>query len=243
VVVGLLALLIAIGTESLQSLSPERSASLGDLQRNLVGAAFALLVSGLVLLPGNTRPSLARVLTATILVLMAAIFSFGPVVGVYTQQRERIAMFPKLIDLRDSRVTNYVRVSKRSQLEVVQSDKARRESSGPDELKVRFGDSEYPTLYIKHLGQHWHAYEQLVFELLVEGEESLPLVAAVQYEGSHAPNSRYNFVAPPGVNRVEVPRNRLVPDDATGIKIKDLLLYTTRDNAGRSIFVRAIYLR
>ena len=243
VVVGGIALLIAAGTEWLQSFTPSRSASVADLLNNLVGAGFALAVSTLVLLPEPKRPGIARLLVAAGVMLAGAVYSFWPVVELYEHKRERQAMLPGLIDTQDPRLQNYVRTSQHSDLMVLGLEGTWPDYVGKKVIRVRFGNSEYPTLYVEDLGQAWHTYGALVFDIFVVGDDALGLVAAVQYEGSLGTSSYYEFTAEPGANRIRVPRNQLVPDGASGIKIRDLLLYTSRENAERSLLVGAIFMR
>lgn len=244
-VVGVVAVLLAAGTELLQTLVQDRSASVGDLQRNLIGAGFALLVSALVLRsnPTDRRPCKGRIAAALVILVVLAIYSFWPVVALYEHKRDRLAMFPALIDPADSRLTNYVRVSEYSHFTVIRLAGSWPEYVGRQVLRVQFGESAYPTLYVEDLGQHWHTYDNLVLDLFVPVDTPLPLVVAVQYAGSTGTSSYHEFVAQPGANQIVIPRVALVPDGANGINVRDLLLYTTSEFAGSSLLVGALYLR
>lgn len=244
-IAGVLACLLAAGTELLQTLVLNRSASVGDLQRNLVGAGFALLVSTLVLpgAAGFSWPGVPRSIAAVLALLALTVYSFWPVYSLYQLKRDRFAQLPALIDIQDPRLSQYVRVSPYSHLTEVRLDGSWPAYIGREVLRVQFGDSEYPTLYVEDLGQHWHTYDDLVIELFVPGDEPIELTIAVQYQGSYGTNSYRELVAQPGANVIDLPRDAFVPDGATGIKVRDLLLYTTNSFAGRSLLVGAMYLR
>lgn len=249
VVVALCALLLAGATELLQTFTSDRLASVGDLQRNLVGAGFALVFSALVLParlippPKSLWPSVPKLFLAAVVLVATAIYSFWPVYQVYEHEQVRTARLPQLLDMSDPRLTSYVRTSKYSNMIVIGLEGNWPEYIGRDVIRVQFGDGEYPSLYVEDLYQHWHTYAALVLDLFVAGEEPIPLVAAVQYEGSAGTSAFFEFTAQPGANSIEVPRAELVPDNASGIKVRDLLVYTTSAHAGRSMLVGAIYLR
>lgn len=249
VVVAICALVLAGVTELLQTFTSDRLASVGDLQRNLVGAAFALVFGALVLparlfpAPKSLWPSAGKIALAAVVLVATAIYSFWPVYQVYKHGQARTAMLPQLIDPLDPRLRSYVRTSKYSNLIVIGLEGNWPEYIGRDVIRVQFGDSEYPTFYIEDIGQPWHTYETLVLDLFVAGEEPLALVAAVQYQGDDGTSKYFEFSAQPGANRIAVPRKELVPDNASGIKVRDFLLYTTSEYAGRSMLVGAIYLR
>jgi len=110
-------------------------------------------------------------------------------------------------------------------------------------LRLDFGDGEYPTFYISEVMQRWASYSELVLDVFVPGDEPLSLTVGVQYEGSDGTSAYVEEDLAAGAARWVIPRVKLVPDQATGLRIRDVLVYTTSDNAGRSILIGRMFLQ
>ena len=91
--------------------------------------------------------------------------------------------------------------------------------------------------------QVWAPYAQLVVDVFVLDEEPLPLTVGVQYEGSVGTSDYVEKTLTEGPNRWVIPRSELVPDGATGLRVREVLIYTRSDHARRSILLGRIFLQ
>jgi len=107
-------------------------------------------------------------------------------------------------------------------------------------LRLEFGTDEYPTLYVHELMQRWAPYTSVALDVFVLDGLPLPLTVAVRYEGSVGTSAYHELTLAPGANNLVIPRAKFVPDDATALRVDDLLIYTTQEHAGRAILLGSI---
>jgi len=238
--VGGIALVLALGTEFAQSFSSEREASRGDLIRNLVGGVLGCIFATAFFGSGNTA---GRIGIAIAALLALVIYSGWPPWQELELRRYRATLVPEIVDFTDERSQRYVEVNDGSLLRFGTGNALWPDYEGRNILRLTFGANEYPTLYIKEVMQRWAPYSELVLDVFVLGDEPLLLTIGVQYEGSAGTSAYAEKELPAGASRWIVPRDKFVPDEATGLRVRDVLIYTTEDHAGRAILLGRFFLQ
>ena len=230
---------LAVATEYAQTYVGDRSASVADLQRNLVGGGLGLLFSLLVI---PWRPTWWKVLLG--LLIGAALLAYAalPLWQHAQLNAWRAQLAPALLDPADARSERFLSTTRDTRFARGRAQGRWPAFEGRSVLHLTFGATDYPTLYVQDLNQRWQAYDTLVLELFVLGDAPLPLVAAVQYAGATGTSAYREFSAEPGAQRIEVPRRALVPDAASNVQVRDFLLYSRGDQAGRALLLGALYL-
>jgi len=260
-VVGGIAVVIALGTEFIQSFLPNRSASQSDLVRNAVGGVLGFIFATALMhsdqplkdleekrLHAESYSRWGRLGPLRIFVALAALVALV----VYTVwrpwqelelQRYRATLLPAVVDFADERSHHSIDINEGGLFRFGTGTALWSDYEGEQLLSLTFGDSEYPTLYLMEVMQAWAPYSQLVLDVFVMGDDPLPLTVGVRYEGSDGTSNYVEKILPAGANRWVIERNQLVPDGATGLRVRDVLIYTTSDHARRSVLLGRLFLQ
>ncbi len=260
--VGGIAAALSLGTEFAQSFIPNRSASLGDLVRNAVGGVLGFIFA--TALMHSTQPfeepvrqrertgvlkGLKLVFTPLRLCIALATLVALFVYSVWQPWQElklkryRATLLPNIVDFGDERSRHAIEVNEGGSFRLETGSALWPEYEDQGLLSLSFGDSEYPSVYLKEVMQIWVPYPQLVLDVFVLGEDPLALTVGVQYEGSVGTSNYVEKELPAGANRWVIPRNELVPDEATRLRVREVLVYTNSDHAGRSILLGRFFLQ
>lgn len=245
-IVGTIAIGLAVVTELAQLYVEDRSASVGDLQRNLLGGVLGFVFAAALIRVGHDQPllvwSLPRGVLAGLACLALAGFSAWQPWQELQLQRYRAELLPTVVDFADERSAGFISANEGSWFRFGEATSVWPEYSGRQVLRLTFGDEEYPTLYVRELLQRWASYQTLALDVFVLGDAPLPLTVAVQYEGSAGTSAYHEVNCVPGANKLSIARDQFVPDEATGLRVRDLLIYTTAEHAGRSVLLGAAAL-
>jgi len=234
------AAVLAVGTEVVQIYVAHREASVGDLQRNTVGGVLGLIF-GLALMPGDRlRFSAAALGVAATALIALVIYTALPLWQALELRRYRAELAPTLVDFSDARASQFLSTNGDSWFRTGAAAADWSSYAGRQVLRLEFGADEYPTLYVNELMQRWAPFNTLVLDVFVLDGQPLPLTVAVRYEGSVGTSAYYESTLRPGANNLLIPRAKFIPDDATALRVDDLLIYTTREHAGRAILVGTI---
>jgi|GEM_PF-2905810 len=258
--VGGIAVALAVGTEFAQSFIPDRSASRGDLVRNAVGGVLGFVFASALL--HSAQPfkdmerqragaskglglhlSPLRIVIALLSLLALFVFSAWQPWQELQLRRYRTNLVPMVVDFNDERSQHSIEVNEGGLFRFGAGNALWPEYQGQGLLSLSFGDSEYPTLYIKEVMQLWEPYSELVLDVFVLGDDPLLLTVGVQYEGSYGTSDYVEKELPAGANRWVIPRNELVPDGATGLRVRDVLIYTSSDYARRPVLLGRFFLQ
>ena len=241
------AVVLSFGTEFIQGFVDERTASGADLVKNAVGGMLGLVFAlalhasraetkGLLLTP-------PRIGIALISLLLLVAFTLWQPLQEFKLYQYRSTLVPKVVDFEDERTEQFIGVNEGGFLGFGTARDRCPELAGARVLRLTFGDSEYPTLYINEVMQVWAPYRDVVFDLFVPGKKPLPLTLGVQYEGSEGTSAFSEGLLSPGPHRWVIPRSVFVPDGATGLRVRNVLVYTTADQAGRSVLLGRLFLQ
>ncbi len=240
VLVVVIAAVLAVGTEYVQTYIADRSGSVGDLQRNAVGG-FLGLIFALALMPEREyRFTPAALGLAFGALVILAIYTALPPWQALDLRRYRAELAPTLVDFADPRASQFLTTNGDSWFRIGAATDDWPDYAGRQVLRLEFGTSDYPTLYINELMQRWAPFDRLALDVFVLGAQPLPLTVAVQYEGSSGTSAYQESTLVPGANRVRIPRVKFLSDDATALRVRDLLIYTTEEHAGRAILLGSI---
>ena len=246
-VVAAIAGVLAVGSEAVQLYVESRSASVQDLWSNLAGGALGFVFATALLGTDHEGPLLrlgvGRVLLGLAVLLVLALFTIRQPWQVLELRAYRAELFPVLADFADARASDYLSTNTDSHFRLGKATDLWPQYSGKQVLRLQFGEQEYPTLYINESLQRWVPHEELAIDVFVLDNEPLPLTVAVQYEGSAGTSAYVEQELQPGENRWRIDRSRLVPDEATGLRVRDVLIYTTRQNAGRAVLLGGVWLQ
>lgn len=244
--VGGIAVVLAVMTEAVQIYVVARSASALDLQRDLVGGVLGFILGSAVIRVGADRPllifSLPRVCVALLAGLALALYTVWQPWQELQLQRYRAQSLPVVVDITDERAARFVTTNEGSRFRFGAATALWPAYEGQQVLRLTFGEHEYPTLYVSELMQRWATYSELAVDVFVLGDNPLPLTIGVRYEGSWGTSAYEEVSLVPGANALRIPRERFVPDEATGLRVRDLLIYTTADFAGRSLLLGSVVL-
>jgi len=248
--VGGIATVIAVGTEFAQSFMPDRSASWDDLLRNAVGGGLGLIFAIALFYKSQNKfradsssYGALRLCVAVLAVLALLVFSAWQPWKQLQLQRYRATLLPTIVDFADERSQPSVEVNKGGLLRFGIGNALWPDYEGKGILRLTFGESEYPTLYLKEVMQHWAPYSELVLDVFVLGDDPLALTVGVRYEGSVGTSAYFEKTLPKGASRWTIPRNKFVPDGATGLRVRDVLIYTTSGYAGRGVLLGRFFLQ
>ncbi len=255
-VVGGLALVLAVGTEYAQTFVATRSASGADLLRNLVGGVLGFVFSEAVFWrtrnPDSMNPAgrfglqplgLMRGGVVLLTLVLLAVFTVWQPWQEFEFRRYRDQLLPQVVDLADERSSRFLGVNDGGWMRFGIASANWPDYQGHPVLRLTFGDSEYPTLYIREVMQRWAPYSELAIDLFVLGDAPLPLTLGVRYEGSEGTSAFFESVLAAGSNQWRIPRGRLVADQATALRVRDVLIYTTAEFSGRSLLLGKVELR
>lgn len=242
IVVGIAAVL-AIGTEYAQIYVENRSASIGDLQRNAVGGVLGLIFALALIPAARLRFTPASIGIAFVALVALAIYTALPPWQALELRRHRADLAPTLVDFSDPRATQYLTTNTGSWFRLGSASADWPSYEGRKVLRLEFGTSEYPTLYVNELMQRWAPFSALALDVFVLDGQALPLTVAVQYEGSHGTSAYHEMTLVAGENQLVIPRAEFVPDEATALRVRDLLIYTTREHAGRAVLLGTIRMQ
>lgn len=245
--VGGIGVLIALVTEVAQMFVVGRSASVLDLQRDFIGGALGFVFSAALLRVGSGRPllvfSFTRVCVALLALLALAVYTVWEPWQELELRRYRAELPPVVVDIADERTAKFVAVNYGSDFQFGTASSVWPAYEGRQVLRLTFGTNEYPTLYVNELMQLWAPYVELGVDVFVLGDDPLVLTIAVQYEGSWGTSAYHEVSLQPGANALSIPRERFLPDEATALKVRDLLFYTTDQFSGRSLMLGSVVLR
>ncbi len=248
--VALLGTLLAAGTEFAQLYIEDRSASMGDLRRNLVGGVLGLIFAS-ALLRGSAPVAGSSSFRFTPLalgvgamaVLAVVIYAALPPWQALELRRYRAELAPVIVDFADAQTAQFLQTNDDSWFRTGHATEQWPRYQGQPVLRLEFGASEYPTLYVSELMQRWALYEELAVDVFVLDGKPLPLTLAVRYEGSDGTSAYYESMLVPGENLLRIPRVKFLPDEATALRVEDLLVYTTAEHAGRAVLIGAIRMQ
>lgn len=258
--VGGIAVVLAVGTEFAQSFMPDRLASKDDLVRNGVGGILGFIFASALMHSAQPFKDLERqraggskglglqfsplrIVIALAALVALFVFSAWQPWQQLELRRYRAALLPNVIDFTDERSQHSLDVNEGGIFRLGTGNALWPEYQGQGLLSLSFGDSEYPTLYIKEVMQLWAPYSELVLDVFVLGDDPLLLTVGVQYEGSDGTSDYVERELPAGPNRWVIPRNELVPDGATGLRVRTVLIYTKSDYARRPILLGRFFLQ
>jgi len=249
-IVGGIAAALAVGTEFAQQFVAHRSASLGDLVRNTVGGVLGFVFATVLLSADKDGPLLRlsppRMVIGGLLLLALGLYAaWGPFQELRLRAY-RADLFPVLVDFADERALRLVETNAGT---TVRAGSGTLQGGlwtayeGRQVLEITFGAEEYPTLYVRELLQRWAAFDEVALDLFVAGSEPLPLTVAVQYEGDAGTSAFFETTVSAGPNELRIPRSTFVPDEATGLRVRELLIYTRGEHAGRTLMLGMLRLR
>ncbi len=198
------AVTLALGaaSEFLQSFSPDRHSSLGDLARDASGAAVFLCLAALW-----GRESLGSISSVALAVVAVLSLSAGvaPLVLLSRDYAGRNAAFPKLCCFTGTWEQRFVETNS-VELEPVAPPPGER---GTGWARLRFSPAKWPGVTIEEVYPDWRDYEALSFEIYSDNPVSVALGLRVD-DRAHDNRDYYdrfnrNLSIEPGLNSFQVP--------------------------------------
>lgn len=201
---------LGILTEVIQIIIPGRYFEVSDILHDVVGAGCFLILA--YSFPGRTikfrrithAAALTIVMAATIPIFLAADDEISmhkefPLIGSFESQLEM-----KRWHVQDGEMM-------RSSLHATHGDYS---------LKAQLLPGEYPGVSLGHMVRHWKAYDRLVFDVFLDGDDPLKITVRIQdKEHNDEYDDRYNknFELSPGSNVIAIDLKEVMsaPKDRT----------------------------
>jgi len=195
---GIIASVLAIMTEVLQQLTPERSFQVGDILSDLIGAGVFLAIAYQYrrVLQGGIRVFLCT--AAAVLLLIACLPVFVTVSDELRSRRD----FP-LLGSFETRGEMYRWKSEECTLEQVPLHPI----DGDKSLRVLIPPGLYPGITMDYPPRDWRGYDTLTFHVFLEGIDPLPLTIRINdLAHNEEYEDRYNrtFTLQPGPNQLSI---------------------------------------
>jgi hypothetical protein len=154
--------------------------------------------------------------------------------GVAAHQRN---IAPTLVDFESPWWRVFTRTN--SAMALVEPPAAWRGTAAPV-LKVTLADTVWPGLRLHEPLSDWSAYEKLQLQVYVPGTSPLRLSVSIRLRNAPLDHVYRNFDLAPGPHLVNLSFTELF--DAGQARIKELVIYSTRDHAGQVVMVGGLSL-
>jgi hypothetical protein len=224
-----LAFVVAVGTEAVQILTA-RDAGWLDIGLDMLGAVAALAFWA-------ARAGLCRRWTGVAVAVMALTLSSLPLLGALGVAAHQRNIAPTLVDFESPWWRVFTRTN--SAMALVEPPAAWRGTAAPV-LKVTLADTVWPGLRLHEPLSDWSAYEKLQLQVYVPGTSPLRLSVSIRLRNAPLDHVYRNFDLAPGPHLVNLSFTELF--DAGQARIKELVIYSTRDHAGQVVMVGGLSL-
>jgi len=224
---------LAVLTEVLQQLTPERSFQVGDIIHDLTGSAVFLLFAYQYKRNLQKRNQLIMIIIAGVLLIIAGI----PVLATSIDELRSRKEFPLLASFETWTEMKRWSIEDRNERSPLHA------TQGQRSLCVNLSPGLYPGVSFNHPPANWQGYDNLSFDVYLDGTVQLPLTVRINdLEHNDEFEDRYNqtFILKPGQNRVSIslsevehaPKGRLM--DMEHISI--LCIFSYKLKAQRTVY-------
>ena len=225
-----IALLLAPGTEAVQ-LFTGRDAGVGDVLFDLMGSGAALTVWSV-----RERMLAARLgLTIAALLLGASLW---PLIAALSVNAYRDTIAPDLLRPGSPYYTLLFHSS--SEVSQVNAPDGWAGRQGQRVLRIDLAEQRFPGAWISETVEDWRPYRTLMLEVFVAGDTALPLTVSVRFQKFREEHVYRTFEVGPGAGLVTMPLEGLFDREAR--RVSDLVIYSRKAFAGRSVYLGAIRL-
>lgn len=197
ILAGVISWALAVLTEALQQLTPERSFQVGDIIHDLMGSLFFLLIAYQYKRNMRQRMLLSMNIMAAALLLFASL----PVIATALDELRSKRDFPLLASFEmrgEMKRWKIDEVNDRSHLHATQGNRS---------LRIELTPGLYPGASFNHPPRDWRGYDTLRFDAFLEGENPLPFTVRINdLAHNEEYDDRYNrtFTLKPGPNQVNI---------------------------------------
>ena len=197
ILAGLITCVLALITEVLQQITPERSFEINDIIHDIVGCTIFLLIAY-----QHRRNMLHGVklllnFIAGILLLLASM----SVIAASLDELRTLRDFPLLASFETDRELDRWKIEERYERSKLHT--THRNHS----LRVDLYPGLYPGASFNHPPRNWRGYDSLFFDVFLDGTEELALSVCIHdLEHNEKFEDRYNraYILKPGPNRVTI---------------------------------------
>jgi hypothetical protein len=219
---------LAMMTEAMQRYTGG-DPSWGDISYDLIGATAALLAWC------GHRQLLARRSSygAAILLLMV---TPTPFLQALATESRRVAIAPELVRF-DSPLDGAL-ISANSPTKVVAAPDGW--AVAPEVLKISLADEMWPGIHLDEPIADWRPYTALAVDVYVEGTQSLPVHISVRLDNAPVAHVYRTFDCAAGPCSMLLPLAGLFDRDTA--RVNAVVIYSTRDFAGRTIYLGRVAL-
>ncbi len=197
ILAGVISGALAVLTEALQQLTPERSFQIGDIIHDLMGSTIFILIAY------QYKRKLKRKVLLSMNIMVAALLLFAslPVLATVLDELRSKSDFPLLASFEmkgEMKRWKIDEINDRSHLHATQ---------GKHSLRIELTPGLYPGASFNHPPRDWRGYDTLKFDALLEGEYPLSLTVRINdLRHNEEFSDRYNrtFTLRPGPNHVAI---------------------------------------
>jgi hypothetical protein len=234
------ALALAVTTEAAQMFT-DRHASLADFGRNVLG-----MMTGLAIFALMRR---ARALSRSARLALVAMCLIAVSVAIVPAAHELAARLylrssaPDLIRV-DSRL-GLAPLAREANVSRVDGGVLAGDLDGTPVLLVRMQDDRrWPGIVLREPIRDWSGCEALVIRGYLPGQEGMQLTLRLLFWSEESPGPMAHIRFTPGANEHAVPLIRLLPERVGAAReIRQLVMYTSADAAGRVLGLQSLRLR
>jgi len=188
---------LAILTEILQQLTPDRSFQVGDIIHDLIGSALFLLFAYQYKRNLRKKSLLIMIIIAGVLLIISGI----PVLVTSIDELRSYMEFPLLASFETSMEMKRWSIEDRNERSLLHA------TQGERSLLVNLSPGLYPGVSFNHPPTNWQGYDNLSFDVYIEGTIQLPLTVRINdLAHNEEYEDRYNrtFMLQPGQNHLIV---------------------------------------
>jgi len=194
---GFIAFTLALLTEALQQLTPERSFQVGDIVNDLVGSVVFLLIA--YQYKRNVRQKTRVVMSGIVCILLLS--TSLPVLTAFLDDLHARRVFPLLSSFETSLELEKWKIEDRHERSVQHA------TNGKYSLRVDLTPGLYPGISFNQPSRDWQGFDTLAFDAFLEGTKILTLTVRINdLEHNDEYEDRYNmtFTLSPGPNRIMI---------------------------------------
>ena len=110
----------------------------------------------------------------------------------------------------------------------------------PKVLKITLADTTWPGVHLDEPIADWQPYATLAVDIYVEGAQPLPIIISVRLDNAPVDHVYRPFECAPGPCRLLLPLGGLFDRDRA--RVNAVVIYSTRDAAGRTLYLGRVAL-
>jgi len=233
ILAGAIAVILAMLTEVLQQLTPERSFQVGDIVHDLIGSTLFLLIAFQIRRPlKSTTIRLINLITGILLIVALIPFLFAALDELRARRD-----FPLLASFETGMEMERWDIEERFERSNMHL------THGESSLRINLSPGVFPGASLNYPPRDWHGYKLLAFDAFLEGSDPLPLTVRINDQAHNEEYvDRYNrtFTLKPGPNQVNIdlsevmhaPKGRLMDMEHIAV----LCLFSYRLQEQRTVY-------